>query len=196
VFTRKFRRHVRQAMESVSGPGSDLRQTQAIRARLPQLLQSLNVRSLLDVPCGDFHWMRLVETDADYVGADIVAELIERNQRAYGSERRRFICIDLCRDALPRADLVLCRDCLVHLPNRDVARALANIRQSGATYLLTTTFVERAGNPDIATGKWRPLNLQRPPFDLPAPLDLIDECHPSAEYRDKRLALWRLDAVP
>jgi hypothetical protein len=43
-------------------------------------------------------------------------------------------------------------------------------------------------------GDWRPLNLERAPFLLPAPLAVVDErlSEISDEWGDKRLALWRL----
>jgi SAM-dependent methyltransferase len=196
TFTKKYHRHQARHMDSLSGPGSDLAQTAAVRQRLPGLLREFNCSSLLDLPCGDFYWMNTLELDVDYVGGDIVAELIERNQRTFQGARRRFLRLDLQHDDLPVADLVLCRDCLVHFSNRDIVLALNNLKRSGSRYLLTTTFVDRDRNSDIVTGKWRPLNLQRPPFGLPAPLELIDEAHPEARYRDKHLGLWRIDDIP
>jgi hypothetical protein len=44
--------------------------------------------------------------------------------------------LDLVRDPLPRADAVLCRDCLIHLSLEEGRRAPENIRRSGAAYLL------------------------------------------------------------
>ena len=63
---------------------------------------------------------------------------------------------------------------------------------------MTNTFVERADNQDIATGGWRPLNLQAPPFSLPPPARMIDEqcLGYGGLARDKRLALWRLTELP
>ena len=75
-------------------------------------------------------------------------------------------------------------------------KALANLKRSGSTYLLTTTFVARGSNDDIRVGRWRPLNLERAPFNLPAPLRSIDEECPEPANRDKRLALWRIDSIP
>jgi SAM-dependent methyltransferase len=196
TFTKKFYRHQARNMDSLSGPGSDLAQTAAVRRRLPELLREFNCSSLLDLPCGDFYWMNTLALDIDYVGGDIVAELIERNQRQFQGARRRFLQLDLQRDELPASDLVLCRDCLVHFSNRDIVLALENIKRSGCRYLLTTTFVDRDRNSDIVTGKWRPLNLQRPPFALPAPIELIDEAHPVQRFRDKHLGLWRIDDIP
>lgn len=196
TFTRKFHKHSAQEMESLSGPGSDLAQTEVVRRLLPSLVKDLGCKTLLDVPCGDFYWMRLVDLNVDYIGADVVDELILQNQRAYGNDRRKFVQRDVLEDSLPAADLVLCRDCLVHFSNADVARALANIRRSGATWLLATTFVGRDRNDDIPTGKWRAVNLQQAPFGLPPPVQLIDEMHPSAEFEDKHLGLWRVADLP
>jgi SAM-dependent methyltransferase len=196
TFTRKFEKHVSLQMDALSGPGSDLAQTRAIRERLPTLLLELGVRTMLDVPCGDLFWMQTLDLDVDYVGADIVGPLIERNTQRFANARRRFVQLDVQRDALPKVDLVLCRDCLVHFPHRGVAAALANIKRSGSSYLLTTTFVDRTANDDIRVGRWRALNLERAPFGLPPPLRMIDEKCPEFANRDKRLGLWRIDSIP
>ncbi|MGH8209207.1 MAG: class I SAM-dependent methyltransferase, partial [Steroidobacteraceae bacterium] len=112
-----YQRNSWRNAESVSGDGSDLTQTQRVRAELARLVAQRNIATLLDAPCGDHYWMRKLETKpASYIGADIVPELIAANQRAYGSATVRFVTLDICADELPRADLILCRDCLVHLP--------------------------------------------------------------------------------
>ena len=50
---------------------------------------------------------------------------------------------------------------------------LEQLAHSGSTYLLTTTYPERDNDKDIATGAWRPLNLEAAPFSLPKPLTTI-----------------------
>jgi SAM-dependent methyltransferase len=188
--------------ESISGPASSLERTAAIRRALPELLRELKAASLLDVPCGDFHWMQHVELPvAEYTGADIVEEMVHENQRRYARPRgaglaaRRFITLDLTSDRLPRADVVLCRDCLVHLSLRKVRRAIENIIASGSRWLLATTFpgaVQR--NRDVLTGGWRMLDLTLSPFDFPAPAREIDEEWP--EWPARRLGLWRIADLP
>jgi hypothetical protein len=185
---------------SRSGIGSDLDATARIRAALPDMVRELNARVLLDIPCGDFGWLSQTELAVDeYIGADIVPAIVERNRSQYGHDRRRqFVQRDITRDPLPRADVVLCRDCLVHLSNADVFRAFQNLKRSGGRYLLTTTFVELDGNADITSGDWRPLNLRLPPFTLPEPLRVILEgcTEESGAYADKALGLWEVDALP
>ncbi len=192
-FTRIYERCFWGEPDSVSGPGSVPEQTRALVRELPSLLSRLGVRTLLDIPCGDFNWMREVELDLDwYVGGDIVAPLIALNRQRYGRPGREFRRLDLTCDPLPKADLILCRDCLVHLSFADIARAVDRIIASGSTWLLTTTFPARAANRDITTGDWRPLNLEAPPLGFPAPELILNEGCPEAGYQDKSLGLWRV----
>ncbi|HVT57170.1 MAG TPA: class I SAM-dependent methyltransferase [Thermoanaerobaculia bacterium] len=194
-FNAIYRRNAWRGTESLSGPGSSLEATAALRQELPGLLARLDCRTLLDAPCGDFRWMSAMALPIEsYLGVDIVAAVIEANRRLYGDPRRTFLRLDLLRDPLPAADLVLCRDCLVHFSYRDAASALRAFRRAGAAFLLTTTFPERRANRDIVTGEWRPLNLQIAPFNFPPPLALVTEDYTGDEgqYRDKSLALWRL----
>lgn len=194
IFTDIFRRNGWKGPDSVSGTGSDLTQTAQIIAALPGLFGDYNVRSMIDIPCGDFHWMRTVDLGCiSYLGADIVQELIERNQR-YAADGVAFRKLNLLEDPLPRVDLLFCRDCLVHFSFEDVFKALHNITASGSELLLTTTFPARARNVPIATGQWQPLNLERAPFCLPQPLKIITEGCTEWEgsYMDKSLGLWRV----
>lgn len=199
VFTAIYHQNLWMDERSASGQGSNLAQTEALRAELPGLLARAGVRTMLDAPCGDFHWMKEVELPVErYLGADIVEELVERNRRLYGGEKRAFVKLDVTRDAVPRVDLILCRDCLVHLSFADIRAALRNFKASGSRYLLTTTFTARAENHDeIRIGEWRPLNLQMPPFSFPEPIELLDEqCpHEGGNWRDKSLGLWPLDRL-
>jgi SAM-dependent methyltransferase len=184
---------------SRSGTGSEMEQTATIRALLPGLARDLGVKTLLDIPCGDFFWMGQVQWLGleSYVGADIVDEAIRRNQINHGiaeEPTRRFVKVDLIEDPLPKADMILCRDCLVHFAFADALRALRNIAASGAEYLVTTHFVGERENRDIVTGEWRPLNLERRPFGLPPPLRVINEncTEDGGIYADKSLGVWRI----
>jgi hypothetical protein len=189
-----------QCEESVSGTGSTLANTAAVREALPALLTDLGVTSMLDLPCGDCHWIREIDLGpVRYHGADIVPALVEENRARWQAPHVSFSTLDLCKDPLPAADLLLCRDALVHLSDRDLRAALRNIKRSGIRYLLTTSFGgPDRNNPPIQTGEWRPLNLQAAPWHFPAPHRQIDERYTGEDGRfaDKSLALWRIDALP
>jgi hypothetical protein len=182
--------------ESISGCGSTLRQTAQIRDYLPRVMRELGARSLLDIPCGDFNWMKEVPlAGVEYIGADIVRPLVEENERRFGSSAVRFLCLDLATDNLPPADLVIVRDALVHLSLNQAVDALLHIARSGGGHLLATTFPSVSANEDIVTGDFRKLNLRLPPFNLPEPLTMLDEKHPNPRHADKSLALWRIDMI-
>lgn len=180
--------------QSVSGTGSDPETTAPLLEALPELLRAIGVRTILDAPCGDGNWMAALDYPLDhYTGIDVVPAVVEAAAAAHASETREYRVGDLIRDPLPQADLVLCRDCLVHLPFAEGVEALSNIRRSGATWLLATTFPARETNVDIRMGRWRPLNLCRPPYSLPPPEQLVSERFSvDPRFADKSLGLWRL----
>lgn len=185
--------------ESLSGSGSTIFQTRIIRRDIPPLLRRFGVRRMLDIPCGDFHWMRELDLDGiHYTGADVVPEMVQANQRQYGSAARAFATADLISGPLPHADLVFCRDCLVHLPLVDALAAVETIRRSGCKWLLATTFSETHVNRELDSDGWRPLNLTMPPFGLPQPRVLIVEKCTEAGGRagDKALGLWHVADLP
>jgi SAM-dependent methyltransferase len=176
-FAEAFRQNSWAGKESRSGTGSDLAQTGKLIDELPALFRALGIRSVLDIPCGDFNWMRKVDLTAiDYTGSDILKGLVVKNQAAYGRKGIRFRELDVLTNRLPKVDLILCRDCFVHFSYSDIHRALRNIVASGSKYLLMTTFTDRTSNEDLVTGRdWRPLNFERQPFFLPPPLTVINE---------------------
>lgn len=198
-FTHIYHTNLWGNTESRSGEGSSLLQTAVIRTVIPRWLSDLNVKSLLDIPCGDYRWMKEMTLPIEhYVGADIVSDIITLNASKYGGPGKVFIICDLTKDRLPRADCILCRDCLDHLSIRHIFKALKNIQRSGSTYLITTLYADRTKNGDIESGDWRPTNLTFLPFNFPPPLKLLNEqcTEEGGIWADKCLGLWRIADLP
>lgn len=199
VFTEIYHLNHWNGIESRSGQGSSLKQTRIVIEALPGILNTFEVSSILDIPCGDFNWMSFVPLgQINYVGADLVPELIEHNQEKYGGKKRLFQCINLIEDPLPRVDLVFCRDCLVHLPYEAIFSSINNIKGSGAKYLMATTFIDTHSNRDISIGDFRPLNLEVWPFNFPSPICILKEgCTESdGAHTDKSMGVWCVDDLP
>jgi SAM-dependent methyltransferase len=193
IFTEYFYNNSWNGKESVSGPGSDYEQTKYLIPELQTLLKELNIKSILDVPCGDFNWMRRVNLDGiKYIGGDIVDKMININNKKYGTKNISFKLIDIVKDQLPEVDLVMVRDCFVHLPNKDILKSINNIIDSKSKYLLTTNFMWKSpeANMDIKVGSWRRLNLEQMPFDFPFPKNIIIEGNVQSYDRDKTMSLW------
>jgi hypothetical protein len=190
AFSEIYRTNRWQDHESVSGRGSTLERTTIIRSQLPLLLQELQAEILLDAACGDFNWMQHTDLGATaYVGVDVVPELVLRIRSLYETPRRSFQVIDISRDRLPTADVILCRDCLIHLSFRRILETIHNFKRSRATYLLCTTHTSVRENTDCPDAGWRSVNLQMPPFNFPPPLKQIVE----DERSGKCLGVWRLE---
>jgi len=195
VFSEIFRTNQWGSAETLSGEGSERSKMKNLIDKFDHLMRDLGIKSVLDAPCGDFNWMQNINLDEiEYSGCDIVADLISINTDKYGKEgKRSFQVLDFTVESVPRADLILCRDALVHLPDRHVFKALENFCASGSKYLLTTTFPGTPENETIQAGWWRPINLQNPPFNLPCPKRCLSDADSDGEHPDKILALWNLE---
>jgi hypothetical protein len=194
VFTEIYQRNTWGDAESVSGPGSSKASTETIRKELPRIIQEFDIHSMVDVPCGDFAWMKDVDLSLEqYIGGDIVAPLIEETQKKYGNDKRRFVVLDLSRDPIPECDLIFCRDCLMHLSMDLVRNAMRNMLHSKAKYLLTTSFDE-GENLEIRTGEWFAIDLRIPPFSFPQPLRTIEDIMIGWMHgKQRRMLLWNMD---
>lgn len=191
---------------SWSGPGSSFAQTQGIRAVLPFLIESLDIRSIVDVPVGDFHYMRTIikphdsifrRRDVQYVGLDIVNPLVQALNCHYGEPGRiDFMTFDFSQQMLWPADLVIVRDVLIHFDVDRAQAVLKKLDQSGAKYLLTTYFPGNLNNESqpFVPGKGfrsvRRINLQAPPFSFPPPLIAIG--HDGNPDAHRVMGLWKL----
>ncbi|MBF0096172.1 MAG: hypothetical protein HQM04_05040 [Magnetococcales bacterium] len=182
------------SVESRSGRYALWRKTEQLRRSLQHWLPQLAIRTLVDAGCGDGNWLAWLE-DALwdlYLGVDVVPELIHNNQLLFAHHPQRYFKIaDLCRDPLPRMDAVLCRQVMPWLALAQAREVLLQCKKSESRYLLATTY-PGADNRESATGQWRRLDLTRPPFSLPAPLQLL----PDGQVEEGGfLGVWRLADV-
>jgi SAM-dependent methyltransferase len=174
---------------SRSGEGSDDRATMALRAEFGEVLRGLECRKLLDVGCGDWHWMRQVDLPCEYVGVDIVPSVIASN-KAFERPGVSFAVANAVTDPLPAADVILCREMLFHLSYADGLAAIANMRRSARWLIATTDYIWF--NSDIRTGDYRPLDLRRPPYDFPAPALVIPD---DGVLPRRTLGVWRTEEL-
>src|SRR5689334_23493969 len=102
IFSDIYNENVWENDESVSGDGSTLEYTANLREKLPDLFRQFEIKSILDAPCGDYNWFRHVSRGyVDYVGGDIVSELIDRNNEKFRDDQTHFIMLDIINDELP-----------------------------------------------------------------------------------------------
>ena len=126
IFTEIYKTNHWRSLESISGSGSESTQAIELIQNLEKLLNDLKIKTLLDIPCGDLNWMQKVNlSNIDYVGADIVEELIESNINQFkDSSNLKFKVLNLIKDDLPLSDIIIVRDCLVHLSYENIFEAI------------------------------------------------------------------------
>ena len=189
VFARIYRENSWGDGESRSGPGSSLQQTAIVREFLPEFLAQVDAKTFLDLPCGDLFWIERVDLkNVQYIGGDIVPEIVNRNRTIFAGTGRQFEVLDIVTSKLPKVDVLLCRDCFIHLPFKMILAALDNVRKSGIVYLITTTYPDISENIDIELGGFREINLQLPPFNLEKPSTIRTEYQSDG----KSLGVWKL----
>lgn len=155
--------------EGHSGGGSTLQATIVYRTFLQDFLSQYNIHSVLDVGCGDWEFSQAIDwTGIKYIGYDVVDEVIENNRAKFGTDNILFFTGNILNSQLQKADLLICKEVLQHLTNRDILKFIYHI--SKFKYCLITNDVDpislTSTNPDIERGDCRYLDLTKPPFNL------------------------------
>ena len=186
TFTGYYRANHWADAESRSGPGSrrDSGSVEHALRILAMITERYGVRTIADIPCGDFNWIgRYLDAwpSVAYVGFDIVSPLIDRNRALF--PEKRFTRLDIVCDVPPHVDLIFCKDLFNHLESREIVKAIANMRRSGSTYLLASN---NFGYPYEA--------LRRTRHDSSRHVDLTLEpfCYAAPLWHDHYLGLWQL----
>lgn len=198
-FTWIYKKNLWSSSESRSGTGSTLNYTENLRKELPKLFRKYSIKKVFDAPCGDFNWMShlLPTVKLEYIGGDIVQQLIAHLNGKHRSANISFVHFDLIKEIPPEVDLMICRDCLFHLSFQDTKAVLENFIKSKSTYLLTTTYKNIGSsfaNRDISTGDFRYIDLFSPPYSFPAdPLFVIEDwIVPDPE---RQMCLWSREQI-
>jgi hypothetical protein len=193
LFTSIWRTNYWGNAESLSGPGSTLLQTEGLRKKIPKMFHDHDIKTIFDAPCGDLNWMHslLENAEFDYIGGDIVTDIIDKNNMRFKKNNVDFIKFDITTDPFPEVDLWLCRAVLYHLSNSDILLSLEKFLESKIKYILTSNCVTNTEhiNKDIATGDYRELNLMLPPFNFPKEVlwEIDDYVYPHPPIK---ICLW------
>ncbi len=188
-----------ESNESSSGIGSEIKNTKEVLKAIKLVIKEYKIKSIIDIPSGDFNWMSSLDMEnIDYKGFDIVRSVIKENNKKYKKPNVNFYYSDIINSELPKADLMFVRDCLVHFSFEDIKKSIFRIKQSKSNYLLSTSFINLEKNTDIYTADWRPINLEKEPFNFPKPIITInEECDEmDGIYSDKCICLWEIEELP
>jgi 2-polyprenyl-3-methyl-5-hydroxy-6-metoxy-1,4-benzoquinol methylase len=151
-----------------SGAGSKLENVKEYVEILQKYIDKPEVKTVLDLGCGDWQFSKFLDlSSVSYLGVDVVESVIESNSTSYSASNIKFISRDITTYEVPKADLIICKDVLQHLCNKDVVNILVKIITSSKFSLITNDFnPENTENKDIDNGDYRCLDLTLSPFYL------------------------------
>jgi hypothetical protein len=178
--------------ETPCGPGSTFESCKPIIDRLPKWIRDHGIRKIADLGCGDWNWMKHIDlSTVEYDGYDVVESLILKNIELYSKDSIRFHKADLLDVQIPKVDLVILKDVLVHLVNHISERILQKVKESKSRLLAATTGISFANEHRLIKeiGGFAPINMEE---ILGAPIDTIEV--PSRKGNPKKyFSLWRLN---
>ncbi len=142
---------------------------------LTKFLKSFKKQLIVcDLGCGDFNiGNQIYNYTQKYIGVDIVPELVAFLRESYSNEKLEFLCLDIAKDALPKADCIILRQVLQHLSNEEVGELLFKLVDY--KYVIFTDHIPLGDfepNKDIVSGqsirikKRSGLDLLSPPFNM------------------------------
>ena len=151
-----------------SGAGSKLENVKEYVEILQKYIDKPEIKTVLDLGCGDWQFSKFLDlSSVSYLGVDVVESVIESNSTSYSASNIKFISRDITTYELPKVDLIICKDVLQHLCNKDVVTTLVKIITSSKFSLITNDFnPKNTENKDIDNGDYRCLDLTLSPFYL------------------------------
>ena len=128
-----------------------------------------NIRSVVDAGCGDWEFSQAIDwTGIEYNGFDIVEDVIKANIAKHSAPNVSFAVANIVKDPLPKADLLIVKHVLQHIPNAEVHQFLPQLRKYKHVLLVNSVDPKTlsGSNKDTTVGGYRHLELTRPPFNL------------------------------
>jgi len=170
--------------ETYCGSGSYIQNTKETISWIQDMLKLTKTKSILDLGCGDWNWMKEVNLEGiHYTGIDLDEEFIEENKEKY--PQHTFLVADALKGKYPTVDLVICRDLLLHLKDEDIAKILEKIINSKSIYFMTSSHMGGANRDfsnrekkKVYTRRKRPsrrVNLLIPPWCFESPEYYVEE---------------------
>lgn len=152
-----------------SGPGSIRQLNTPFLSYLANFLSENDVKSLVDVGCGDFQLFEGFSFGpAAYLGLDVTRSVIARNKRAFEDSQIKFAAMPSDVSDLPAADLYIVKDVLIHLDNETSVKLINAVLQKGKAAIFVDNYSADAKsyNRDIVVGEFRPVDVSLAPFNL------------------------------
>ena len=162
-----------------SGNGSDIDVNKETYVPLLKKYICYNeIKSVVDLGCGDFRCGSLIYNDLDvtYTGYDAYGKLVEYNLKNNDPKKYKFIHLDFCnkKEEIIHGDLCILKDVIQHWSLDNIYKFLDYLVESKKfKHILITNCCEQTiDNTDIETGEWRELSCDFFPLKKYKPVKL------------------------
>jgi len=194
-FYRYVRTHPHEAVFAEHRPADKL--SPRARKELADLPAEWGLHTTVEYPCGSIPLGRAAAwRGVRQIGGHPSRSLLKQDREGgWVGDGCIRVWMNALFPAIPAADMIICRDYFPYLDFREISLFIRHLRGGTVRYLLATTHPLLHENWDTALGDWRPVNLERAPFNWPVPLKLIADPEPGRRP-DRSLALWEVRYLP
>ena len=165
VFEKTYAGNTWGSRESFSGEGSEMSITESVRKCLGNWIQKYSIDNFGDV-CGDTNWQKYIPgiSKVDYTGYDVSEKALQYAANKNKDTAFQFKPLDITAQVPDKHDAFMIRDVIQHLTLEQGVSALKNIKDSGAKYLIVSSY-PAGRNANIPTGFFYKNNVYEPPFN-------------------------------
>lgn len=193
IFTDVYKRN---AWIGGSGPGSKIENAGPFLTYLQNFIDKQKISTIVDIGCGDWELMKNIRIPdhIQYLGLDIVDEVITNNQAKYSKNNVHFKAVDSVEELSSyNGDLLIIKDVLQHWHKDKIFYAIKNIIPNFRYAIIVNSIkLQRSADLDSETEEARLLDLKEAPFFMKN-LKFITDYELVTEYDVKRIYLYIRD---
>jgi hypothetical protein len=174
-----------------SGTGSDIEYNNKTYVPfLKNFIKENNIKSVVDLGCGDFRCGHIIYDDLDvkYIGYDAYKMVVEYNRTRYDPSKYTFINLDFNgkKEEIVGGDLCILKDVIQHWSNNSITTFLDYLTESKKfKYILITNCGRQIRDIDIRDGDYRELSCAY----MPLKKYNLEKLY---NYHSKEVSVWRM----
>jgi hypothetical protein len=178
-----------------SGPGSDVNYNKNTYVPfLKNFITANNIKTIVDLGCGDFRCGKLIYDDLDirYAGYDAYKKVIDYNSKQHSLPKYWFKHLDFCnnKEKIVNGDMCILKDVMQHWPLENVYTFLDYLVESKKfKYILICNCCNQTiDNVNIQNGDWRALSCEYFPLKKYNPTKLYN-------FESKEVSVIKIKSV-
>jgi len=182
--------------KSFCGQFATVKDMAVLIKELDDFISEKNISSLVDIGCGDVHWIKELKEfmNINFLGIDFIPDLIFTLNVVFSNNKNiNFENVDILTTPLKqyinKPDLIIVHNTFTLMTFYEILIALDNILSSNPKYIMITSYDERQNDlRKIDSRNWKPMNLEDEPFNF----NSLEKLYEKNEiYSDKCLCVFK-----